>query len=243
MYLSPGLKKYWMKLGLIKVKRGYLLVIILIFLFLGKYLIEIDVGKCFLQEVPLRQVVSFLSRNNPEEAALMSAAIVFGFKQVASDFLFLQAIQHFGDWKLKREDKFNKIYPVLQVVSFTSPHFIPAYSFAALALEELGYIDEAIDFLNRGIAKNPYAFDLWLYRDFSIYLFKLKNYKKAIRGIKTALQLEGHPPILERILAYAYEKDGQIGNAIVQWEKIYNSTQDPDIKEICIRHIKRLKKE
>lgn len=191
-------------------------------------------------QIPVRKVVSYLSEENPQEASIAGIAVMTGFKEIASDFLFLQSIQYFGDWKLRKEKKFKMVYPVLRATTTISPHFVPGYYFGALVLDELGYIDEAIDFLNEGIAKNPQAFELWLYRDFTIRLFKTKEYKEAIKGIKSALQLKGYPPILERILAYAYEKDGQIEKAISQWERIYASTEDPGIKKICRKNIARL---
>jgi len=218
---------------------GIFLVLLVVILFLGKSLLEANLEEERVRS-PLRKVVSYLSEKNPEEATMVGVAVALGWEEIAADFLFLQSIQYFGDWKLKKEVKFKKIYPVLRAMGTISPHFVPGYSFGALALDELGYVNEAIDFLNEGIANNPRAFELWLYRDFTIRLFKTKEYKKAIEGIKIALQLEGYPPILERILAYAYEKDGQIQQAILQWQKIYSSTQDPVIKEICQRHIERL---
>lgn len=225
---------------MLKKKDVCLVLIIVAFLFLGKNLLEVDIGKQ-LPRVPLRQVVSFLSQESPEETMFVATGVGFGFKEVVCDFLFLQTIQQFGDWNLKPEEKFKSVYPRLLVISLVSPHFIPVYSFGALILQELGHVDEAIGFLNKGIDKNPRAFELWLYRDFTIRLFKTGEYKKAIEGIKTALTIEGHPPILERILAFAYEKDGQIGEAVRQWKRVYTSTKDSQIKKICIRHIKRLR--
>jgi len=223
----------------LSIKKEYLLVVLLISLFFAKYLLEFNIKKDVPQS-SLRQVTSYLSENDPEQAIFVALAVTFGFKEVASDFLFIQAIQHFGDWKQKPEKRFEKIYPLLQTISYTSVHFVPAYSFGALVLVELGYPDEAIKLLNTGIANNPRAFELWLYRDFTIRLFRNKEYKKAIEGMETALKIKDYPPALERILAYAYEKDGQIGKAIGQWQRVYNSTEDPAIKEICLRHIKNL---
>jgi len=245
MYPSLVFIKCCMRLPL--VKKRYFLIIFLALLVTGKYLV-FPPGEYYPAEgerqralFSLSQVVSFLSKESPRGAALAGGAVIFGFKEVASDFLFLQSIQIFGDWELGRKEKFKRVYPVLQTITLISPHFVPAYSFGALVLEELGYVDEAVDLLNKGIAFNPRAFELWLYRDFSIRLFRTREYKKAIEGIKTALRIEGHPPVLERILAYAYEKDGQIEEAIRQWERIYTSTKDPAIKKICERHLKKLK--
>ena len=58
------------------------------------------------------------------------------------------------------------------------------YSFGALIMEETGHVDEAISFLDEGIENNPYAFELRIYRDFMIRLFKTHEYEKAIKGRK-----------------------------------------------------------
>ncbi len=213
--------------------------LLLLGLFSLKIGLETKIEKWKITGEPFGEVVGYLSKGYPEEAALAGIAIGLGFKEVLSDFLFLQSIQYFGEWGTK-EEKFLKAYPVLKAMGKLSPHFVPGYSFGALAMSELGHLDEAIDFLNEGIANNPYAFELWLYRDFMIRLFRTYEFKKAIEGLKKAIQLKGHPPILERILAFAYEKNGEIRLAILQWEKVKESTQDPHIEEICERNIKRL---
>lgn len=215
------------------------LIMSLISLFVGKYFLEHSLEEK-KPHLPLRKMISSLSEENPEEATVLVTALSLGFKEVVADFLFLQSIQYFGDWELGEEAKFKKIYPVIQAMVSIAPHFVPGYSFGALALDEIGHVNEAIEILNKGIKNNPRAFELWLYRDFTIRLFKTHEYKKAIEGIKLALKQEGYPPILERILAYAYEKDGQTDKALMQWKKILKSTRDLKIKEICQRHIKRL---
>lgn len=62
------------------------------------------------------------------------------------------------------------------------------YSFGALIMEETGHVDEAIYFLDEGIENNPYAFELRIYRDFMIRLFKTHEYEKAIKGRNEASQ-------------------------------------------------------
>jgi len=58
------------------------------------------------------------------------------------------------------------------------------YSFGALIMEETGHVDEAISFLDEGIENNPYAFELRVYKDLIIRLFKTHEYEKAIKGRK-----------------------------------------------------------
>ncbi|MEA3485867.1 MAG: hypothetical protein U9R03_04070 [Candidatus Aerophobetes bacterium] len=194
------------------------------------------------QTLPSREIIWWLAESYPEEAVLGGAASALGFKEILSDFFFLQSIQYFGSRMESKEKKYKMIYPLLKAMGKLSPHFVPGYSFGALIMEETGHIDVAINLLDEGIENNPYAFELWIYRDFMIRLFKTHEYSKAIQGIKKAIKLEGHPPILERILAYAYEKNGQIKEAILQWRNVYFKEEDPHIKQTAYTHIERLLK-
>jgi len=212
----------------------------IVFLLLAKVTLE---KKMELAEIPATgKIVYWLAESHPEEAVLAGAAVSLGFKEVISDLFFLQSIQYFGTLTESKESRFKKTYPILRAMGTVSPHFIAGYSFGALVMEETGYINEAIAFLDEGIKNNPYAFELWLYRDFIIRLFKTQEYKRAIEGLKQAIRLEGHPPILERILAFAYEKDGQLKRSILQWRGVFIKTSSSEIREIARRNIERILK-
>jgi len=214
-----------------------------ILLFLVKINIEKQMETVSSQGLPSGEVIRWLAETHPEEAILGGLIVGLGFKEILSDLFFLQSIQYFGSWTQSKEARYKKTYPLLRVMGRLNPHFVEGYSFGALIMEETGHIDEAITFLDEGIKNNPYAFELWIYRDFMIRLFKTYEYSKAIEGIKKAIEIEGHPPILERILAHAYEKNGQIKEAILQWRKVYLATEDSRIKQIARRNIERLLKE
>ena len=75
-------------------------------------------------------------------------------------------------------------------------------------------------------------------------LFKTHEYEKAIEGIKQAIALKSHPPILERVLAFAYEKNGQLKESILQWKSVLltQGEDNPNIRGICQKNIKRILK-
>ncbi|MFQ6066046.1 MAG: tetratricopeptide repeat protein [bacterium] len=224
------MRKFW---------RSWIL-ILLVLLFSGKVGLERYTGSTTMEEVSPRKVVYWLAQSHSEEAVLGGLMAGLGFKEVLSDLFFLQSIQYFGDWMETKESKFRKAYPVLRAMGVLSPHFVPGYSFGALIMEETGHVDKAISFLDEGIENNPYAFELRIYRDFMIRLFKTHEYEKAIKGIKEAIELPDHPPILERILAFAYEKNGQIRESILQWRNVFLASESERIREITNRNMKRL---
>jgi len=219
---------------------GVILFCIIVFLFLIKINMDSEVASS--HDFLLGEVIYQLADTHPKEALLGGVMAGLGFKEIVSDLFFLQSIQYFGSWTESREKRYKMACPLLKAMGKLSPHFVPGYSFGALIMEETGHVDEAIAFLDEGIENNPYAFELWIYRDFMIRLFKTCEYSKAIQGLKKAIQLEGHPPILERILAYAYEKNGQIKEAILQWRKVYLEGENSRVRKIARRNIERLLK-
>jgi len=220
------------------------LVLLIVSLFLSKVELEshINSEKAHLYS---REVIRHMAESHPKEAVLGGLIAGLGFKEVLSDFFFLQCIQYFGSWGETKEERYKKSYPVLRAMGALSPHFVAGYSFGALVMEDTGYVNEAISFLDEGISNNPYAFELRLYRDFMLRLFKTHEYEKAVEGIKQAIALEGHPPILERILAFAYEKNGQLKESILQWRDVFftQGKDNPGVREICQKNIKRILEE
>ena len=195
------------------------------------------------QVASVARVASIIGGTESPEETLVIAAVAMGFDDVAADILFIEVVQTFGNLYLSHRTKYGTVYPLIRVVSYLSPHFVSMYSFGALVFEELGHVDEALLLLDEGILHNPSAFELRLYRDFSIQLFKTHEYKKAIAGILGSMQLEDYPPQLERILAYAYEKDGQREKALQQWRRVWKLSIDPRVREVSMRHIHRLEAE
>jgi len=216
-------------------------------------LLLVVVGILFLSKVGLErkmespqastsapEVVSWLANAYPEEAFLGGIAVALGFKEIVTDLLFLQVIQYFGDWRETREVRFHRTYPILWAMAKISPHFTDGYALGSLVMEDTEHANEAILYLDEGIKNNPSCFQLIIYRDFMLRLFKTAEYERAIEGIKKAISLPDHPPILERILAFAYEKNGQLKASLLQWEKILLSSTDSRIEKICQNNMARL---
>jgi tetratricopeptide (TPR) repeat protein len=218
---------------------SWILIFLVVLIFSGKIHLERYIGST-TEGVSPGKIVYWLAQSHSEEAVLGGLLAGLGFREILSDLFFLQSIQYFGSWEETKESKFRKAYPVLQAMGVLSPHFVPGYSFGALVMEETGHMDEAISFLDEGIQNNPYAFELRIYRDFMIRLFKTHEYEKAIKGIKEAIELQGHPPILERILAFTYEKNGQIKGSILQWRNVFLVSESEEIRKIAHRNMKRL---
>jgi len=63
------------------------------------------------------KIVYWLADSHPEEAVLVAVATSLGFKEVLSDFFFLQSIQYFGNLAESKESRFKKTYPLFRAIA------------------------------------------------------------------------------------------------------------------------------
>ncbi len=101
--------------------------------------------------------------------------------------------------------------------------------------EQIFWYKSGIKFLKKGIAYNPDKYDLYFELGWTYY-HKGRDYKNAVRYLERAIKFP-HPEYVDDVLAHAYEKNGQIDNAIKQWKKLLNS----GFKDIAERAIHSLK--
>ncbi|MBC7188795.1 hypothetical protein H5U35_01065, partial [Candidatus Aerophobetes bacterium] len=119
-------------------KRRYLRsfsVWILLFLLFGcKVFIELKTEKEITEfpNFPEIEAVKAVSKKSGQRAAFVLVASIFGMQEVLSDIFFLETIQYFGDWRIKKEEKFKMVSPLFEAISILSPDFVPAYYFGAL---------------------------------------------------------------------------------------------------------------
>lgn len=117
----------------------------------------------------------------------------------------------------------SEIMPLVRIVTWLDPHFVLAFQVGAWTLgDRLKKPAEAEEFLKEGIRNNPDRYELYSELGFT-YFFYLKDYPKAAIAFGRALQL----PIAHlnekkktiRMLAYCYEKSGEIEKAVTILEK------------------------
>jgi tetratricopeptide (TPR) repeat protein len=119
--------------------------------------------------------------------------IALDFDALAADVYWIRAIQHYGGDRLAgatRANKYELLYPLLDLTTALDPYFTIAYRFGAIFLSESapggpGRPDQAIALLEKGIAAQP---GKWQYfHDIAfVHYWHLRDFKTAADWFKRA---------------------------------------------------------
>ena len=169
--------------------------------------------------------------------------IVGGFRGIAVDLLWLRLDEywHQGMW--------FRVLPILRVITWLQPHFIEAwelggwhlaynmYVYAEGEPNREHYIEDGIAFLKQGLARNRNVYDLWFNIGWTYY-HKLKSYDDGIRFFRGALRFE-HPSYIDRLIAHAYRKSGDIESEAKEWKRCLTVFTDDEYHiDISKKHLK-----
>ena len=168
--------------------------------------------------------------------------LALGYRQVASDLIWLSAIQYYGEY---RQEKHDLAYfkGLIDIITTLDPQFVFAYIFGAMVVsEDTGEFEEGTAILKKGMAANPTSWEL----PFEIGFLNFANrvdYKVAGRYFDLASRMPGAPERSRRFAAFVYSKAGETGSSIELWEKYIEYTDNPYLKEMAESYIAKLKAE
>lgn len=181
-------------------------------------------------KIPLQKSVS-------SEAPSFFAGSIVGFRNISTDLLWIDTIQYIGNNENSKEG-FKKFYSYVKQIIALDPHFTYAYLFgSSILMWQLNRSDDAMEIIKEGIANNPDYWQLNLYLAAFTY-FKANEYKKMVVYLEHALNIESHPPMLERILGNIYEKIGEIEKARLLWWWMWYNTKDIENKKYAEKKLK-----
>jgi len=125
--------------------------------------------------------------------------LALSFDAVAADVYWIRTIQHYGrDYKnVNRANRFELLYPLLDLTTTLDPHFLIAYRFGSIFLasqppEGPGRVDQAIALLEKGLAANPGRWQLARDVAFTHYLYT-GDYVQAADWFKRAAAMPDAP--------------------------------------------------
>lgn len=216
-----------------------------------KYILIGLIASFFIAILPLQQAINYcrLTEDLVEQLVIMPGEfatnfIIGGFSGVAADILWIKIDEfwHHGKW--------FEIMPLLRAITWMQPHFIEAWELGAWHLaynlyayaegmpnREM-YIAEGIRFIKEGLAKNRNVYDLWFNLGW-IYYSKLNNYDESIRCFRSAARYK-HPSYIDRLIAHAYRKKGDIEAEYKQWEHCLTIFQDDSYHiDIVKQHLEK----
>jgi hypothetical protein len=167
------------------------------------------------------------------------------YAPLMADVYWTRVVQYYGSKDERREQNLDSLWPLLDLATTLDPNLLPAYRFGSTFLAEArpvgaGRPDLAIQLIQRGIQENP---NYWrLYQDLgNTYYFTLRDYQKASEAFLAGSKNPAAPPWMKIMAARIVERGDTRQISRFLWSDIYQTTQDPTIKENAKMHLLLLK--
>jgi hypothetical protein len=172
--------------------------------------------------------------------------LMLSFDTLAADIYWIRAIQHYGRDRTAfgRPDRFQLLYPLLDLTTTLDPHFNIAYRFGAifLSIEEPqgpGRTDLAIKLLEKGLEKNPtrwqYAHDIGF-----INYWYTRDYAAAAHWFERASKMPGAPEWIAPLAAITLVQGGDRTRARGLLTNLANSATEKFIRAAAERGLAQL---
>lgn len=165
-----------------------------------------------------------------------------GHSLTLADLLWLRAIQYYGEHRLT-DNRYPFAGHIFEIITALDPHFVEAYIFAGLVLAgEGGDHERGLRLLRRGIAWNPWRWDLAFETGF-VYYVAARDDAQAARFFEQARRLPGAPEIVTRFAAHVRSRAGNNEAALALWEEVLRTTSHPLMRDLAERKVKSLRHE
>lgn len=161
-----------------------------------------------------------------------------GFRALTADFLYLRFVSYWGH-QLTHGRRFHNLAPMLNLIVDLDPRFRSVYEIGSLALGDAGQPQEAVELLERGMARDP---NNWWYpyqAGMTLFFFS-EDYLRAAAYFEKASHMPGAPDSATFLVARMYEKGHHAELAAATWQEIHARTADPNIREVARHALERL---
>jgi TPR repeat protein len=180
------------------------------------------------------------------KSAKAADRLALTFDSVVADVYWIRTIQHYGrDYKNRsRSNRFELLYPLLDLTTTLDPHFLIAYRFGAHFLspqppEGPGRPDQAITLLERGLKVAPEQWKLANDIGFIHYLYT-GNYKEAAHWFDRASRMRGAPVWMKQLAATTLAGGGDRKGA-TQMLLEMRASEEPSIQRAADRALAQIR--
>jgi tetratricopeptide (TPR) repeat protein len=144
------------------------------------------------------------------------------FRTTVADAYWLQTIQYYGE-HTRRDQRYDQLEPMVDLVTRLSPRFERAYLFGAYALLDARLAQEAYDLLKRGAVANPDAWRIATNAGIFMYYYGAEDVRRdaAAEWFEKAASIPDAPEYVRRIAARLLGEGGEIQKAIALWAELY----------------------
>ncbi len=168
-----------------------------------------------------------------------------GFDGLMACIYWTRTVQYFGHRHFFRERSYNELAPLLEITTALDPHLYPAYQFGATFLAPAppngaGQTDRAIRLMEYGIQHNPENWKLYYDLGF-VYYTELKDFKHAGEVFARGSEVPGAHPFMKILAAQMAQHAADFGTARLLWNSAYQSTNEPNIKQNALEHLRALR--
>lgn len=178
----------------------------------------------WIQSRPKPQQLTYL----PSGDYLRMASL--GYRELAADLLWLQAIQMMGERKLSEDDG-RWLYHAVDRITTLDPKFVRAYEAGSHALCILVVLpEESNRLLEKGMQHNPQEWKLPFFLGINYY-FELGDDEKAAAAMARASSLPGAPDSLVRLAAKLFVSAKSPQQAVELLAKVYEETSDENVRK------------
>jgi tetratricopeptide (TPR) repeat protein len=168
-----------------------------------------------------------------------------GYDGLMACIYWTRAVQYFGYRHYYSATSYNLLAPLLEITTHLDPHLVVAYEFGSSFLAPApphgaGQPQAAIHLMEYGIQNNA---DNWhLYYDLGfVYYMELKDYKKAADTFERGSHVPNAHPFLKILAAQMAQHAGEYQTARMLWSATYQTTQDEQIKQNAVEHLRALR--
>jgi tetratricopeptide (TPR) repeat protein len=168
-----------------------------------------------------------------------------GYDGLMACIYWTRAVQYFGYRHHYYATSYNLLAPLLEITTHLDPHLVVAYEFGSSFLAPkpphgAGQPERAIELMEYGIQNNP---DNWrLYYDLGfVYYMELHDYKNAAATFERGSHIPNAHPFLKIFAAQMAQHAGEYETARMLWSATYQTTQDDQIKQNAVEHLRALR--
>jgi hypothetical protein len=167
-----------------------------------------------------------------------------GYDSLLADIYWTRAVQYYGSRIGNTGEKFELLWPLLDITTTLDPKLMVAYRFGAIFLSEpvpmgADRADLAVELVKRGVAANP---DDWrLESDLGfLYYWHLRNYPEASAAYLEASKKKDGPVMMKMMAAEVAAKGNSFSASRAIWTEIFETAQDPSVKKNAFQHLQSL---
>jgi len=161
-----------------------------------------------------------------------------GQKSLVSDWIVLGLVQYFVQPRQNRDPAW--MVGMLDVATDLDPRNYHAWFYAANLMSFTPEERRAsLEFLKRGMAKNPSDWRLPFWISHRYYL--MRDYEEAVYYAQQSAKVPGHPPTVDSFVVFLYRKGGKYETAVAYLKLLMENATSEEERKVLNKKMEWLK--